>query len=176
MKRLVIPFSSEQCTPFSITQNHMLSEIIFFTPLWPSLQACTWHITPYLLSGMSNTPVRCKGDGKSVHKLDKCMREWNIYSSRWKLQAYLINTTTHCRTPATPVQTEGPLFVSASCTNKPTDPARQTKETTYATKSQSFTLQCKETKVRIFYAGITGKNPSYTLNSIWAHSSTQKLV
>jgi len=125
---------------------------------------------------MSNTPARCKGDGKSVHKLDKCMREWNIYSSRWKLQAYLINTRTHCRTPATPVQTEGPLFVSTSCTNKPTDPARQTKETTYATKSQSFTLQCKETKVRIFYAGITGKNPSYTLNSIWAHSSTQKLV
>jgi hypothetical protein len=61
-----------------------------------------------------------------------------------ELQIYLINTRTHCRTPATPVQTDGPLSVSASCTNKPTDPARQTKETTYATKSQSFTLQIKK--------------------------------
>jgi hypothetical protein len=84
-------------------------------------------------------------------------RVWGSEICRWKLQAYLINTRTHCRTPATPVQTEGPLFVRASCTNKPTDAARQTKETTYATKSQSFTLQYKETKVKIFYAGITGK-------------------
>ena len=67
-----------------------------------------------------------------------------------KKMTYLINTRTHCRTPATPVQTDGPLSVSASCTNKPTDPARQTKETTYATKSQSFTLQVGKTMLEYF--------------------------
>lgn len=54
---------------------------------------------------------------------------------------YLINTSTHCRTPAVPVQAEGPSGTSASCINKPTDAANETNDTTYARKSQSFNLQ-----------------------------------
>lgn len=155
----------------SITQNHMLPEIISFTRLWPTLQVCSWHYALNLLSGMSNTPGRCKGDRVSTQTHER-VKHW----SRWKMQTYLINTRTHCRTPATPVQTEGPLFVSASCTNKPTDPAKQTKETTYATKSQSFTLQDQEINVRILLCRYHRKNSSYTLTSIWEHSNTLKLV
>ena len=58
----------------------------------------------------------------------------------WKTFFYLINTNTHCKTPAVPVHTEGPVVTSESCINRPTDAARDTKDTTYAKKSQSFNL------------------------------------
>lgn len=53
---------------------------------------------------------------------------------------YLTNTNTHCKTPAVPVHTEGPVFTSESCTRRPTEAARETKDTTYAKNSQSFNL------------------------------------
>lgn len=53
----------------------------------------------------------------------------------------LIKTSTHCKTPAVPVQAEGPSGTSASCINKPTDAAKDTNDTTYARKSQSFNLK-----------------------------------
>lgn len=53
---------------------------------------------------------------------------------------YLTNTNTHCKTPATPVHTDGPVFTKESCNNSPTEAARETKDTTYAKKSQSFNL------------------------------------
>lgn len=43
---------------------------------------------------------------------------------------HLINTNTHCKTPAVPVHTEGPVLTIESCINKPTDAARETKDTT----------------------------------------------
>ena len=46
--------------------------------------------------------------------------------------------------PAVPVHTEGPVLTIESCINKPTDAAKETKETTYAKKSQSFNLQLRE--------------------------------
>jgi hypothetical protein len=52
----------------------------------------------------------------------------------------LINTKTHWRTPATPVQEEGPFSVRASCTSSPTAPARDTNDTTYATNSHNLSL------------------------------------
>jgi len=57
---------------------------------------------------------------------------------------YLISTNTHCKTPAVPVHTEGPVLTIESWINKPTDAAKETKETTYAKKSQSFNLQLRE--------------------------------
>jgi hypothetical protein len=52
----------------------------------------------------------------------------------------LINTKTHWRTPATPVQEEGPFSVRASCTSSPTAPARDTNDTTYDTNSHNLSL------------------------------------
>lgn len=51
---------------------------------------------------------------------------------------------THCRTPATPVHAEGPVFTRASCINRPTEAANETKEITYAIKSHSFNLQTQK--------------------------------
>lgn len=59
---------------------------------------------------------------------------------------YLISTNTHWRTPATPVHDEGPDFTSESCTSRPTEAANETKDTTYAIKSQSFNLQIQKLK------------------------------
>lgn len=53
---------------------------------------------------------------------------------------YLTKTKTHCKTPAVPVQAEGPVWTSESCISSPTDAARETKDTTYAKKSHSFNL------------------------------------
>ncbi|KAF4352909.1 hypothetical protein F8388_003300 [Cannabis sativa] len=53
---------------------------------------------------------------------------------------YLTRTNTHCKTPAVPVHTEGPVFTSESCIRRPTEAARETKDTTYAKNSQSFNL------------------------------------
>lgn len=53
---------------------------------------------------------------------------------------YQIKTKTHCKTPATPVQTEGADLSSESWISRPADPAKETKDTTYAMKSHSFSL------------------------------------
>jgi len=62
---------------------------------------------------------------------------WIIVSSN---STYLIKTQTHCKTPATPVQTEGADLSSESWISRPADPAKETKDTTYAMKSHNFNL------------------------------------
>jgi len=57
---------------------------------------------------------------------------------------YLIKTQTHSKTPATPVQTEGADLSSESWISRPADPAKETKDTTYAMKSHNFSLSTRK--------------------------------
>lgn len=79
----------------------------------------------------------------SIHKASPLSTYTQLFRdahAQIKNMIYLINTNTHCKTPAVPVHTEGPVLTIESCINKPTDAARETKDTTYAKKSQSFNL------------------------------------
>lgn len=67
-------------------------------------------------------------------------------------KSYLTKTKTHCKTPATPVHADGLVFTRASCISKPTEAANETKETTYAIKSQSFNLQFRKQTIKTNHA------------------------
>ena len=56
-------------------------------------------------------------------------RKWGFNESSQKT-THLTKTNTHCRTPATPVQTEGADLSIESCISSPTDAAKETKDTT----------------------------------------------
>lgn len=60
------------------------------------------------------------------------------------MSTYLTNTNTHCKTPEAPVHTEGADLSNESCIKRPTDPAKEINDTTYATKSHSFSLLKRE--------------------------------
>lgn len=63
-----------------------------------------------------------------------------MFSKEADMEIYLIRINTHWKTPAIPVHEEGPVSTNASCIKSPTEAANETKDTTYAIKSQSFNL------------------------------------